>query len=259
MASPSNIRLRCKCSHLAIFIASFNFVSNTAAQSDVAPTADGSALTQDGFPASLDRQTYPGWAKCYKTFYSRNLSMCVISQSACPWQAFPTQSNVCGQGQARSLPQCGAPGLAKCFTLKKHCTRLVYDCLEQVWQGYVRLGQVRLAQVRLCQVWLGQVWLGQVWLGLVRLGQVWLGQVWLGLVRFGQVRLGQDRFGRHSARFVPNAQQAGQAFENLQIASVKSFIALGPGRSGYSPAGLRWLLMFPSSSCRITPHFCCLN
>ncbi len=31
----------------------------------------------------------------YKTFYGRNLWICVISQSVYPWQAFPAQSNVC--------------------------------------------------------------------------------------------------------------------------------------------------------------------
>ncbi len=32
----------------------------------------------------------------YKTYYSRNLRIFVINQSAGAWQAFPTQSNVCG-------------------------------------------------------------------------------------------------------------------------------------------------------------------
>ncbi len=32
----------------------------------------------------------------YKTFYGRNLQIFVISWSACPWQAFPAWSNVCG-------------------------------------------------------------------------------------------------------------------------------------------------------------------
>ncbi len=34
-------------------------------------------------------------AKCYKTFYVRNLQMSVISQRVCPWQALRSQSNVC--------------------------------------------------------------------------------------------------------------------------------------------------------------------
>ncbi len=41
--------------------------------------------------------------QCYKTFFARNLYIFVISQSVCPWQAFPAQSNVCRQG--RSLPE----------------------------------------------------------------------------------------------------------------------------------------------------------
>jgi len=32
----------------------------------------------------------------YKTFYGRNLRIFTISSSVCPWQAFPTYSNVCG-------------------------------------------------------------------------------------------------------------------------------------------------------------------
>jgi hypothetical protein len=32
----------------------------------------------------------------YKTFYSHNLRIFVISQSVCVWQAFPAMSNVCG-------------------------------------------------------------------------------------------------------------------------------------------------------------------
>ncbi len=34
------------------------------------------------------------WDQCYKTFYVRNLQVFLISQSVCPWQAFPAQSNV---------------------------------------------------------------------------------------------------------------------------------------------------------------------
>jgi hypothetical protein len=29
------------------------------------------------------------WAQCYKTFSVRNLRIFVISESVCPWQAFP--------------------------------------------------------------------------------------------------------------------------------------------------------------------------
>ncbi len=39
------------------------------------------------------------WAQCYKTFYCCNLRIFVISQSGCPWQAFPALSNVCRKGQ----------------------------------------------------------------------------------------------------------------------------------------------------------------
>ncbi len=34
----------------------------------------------------------------HETHYSRNLRISVISQSVCPWQAFPAQSNVSEQG-----------------------------------------------------------------------------------------------------------------------------------------------------------------
>jgi hypothetical protein len=43
------------------------------------------------------------WGECYKTFYSRNLRIFVISQCVCPWQAFPVWSLVCGQGQEPTL------------------------------------------------------------------------------------------------------------------------------------------------------------
>ena len=32
----------------------------------------------------------------YKTFYGHNLRICVKSYNFCPWQVFPTLSNVCG-------------------------------------------------------------------------------------------------------------------------------------------------------------------
>ncbi len=34
-------------------------------------------------------------AQCYKTFYGCNLQIFTISWSDCPWQEFPTESNVC--------------------------------------------------------------------------------------------------------------------------------------------------------------------
>ncbi len=41
--------------------------------------------------------------QCFITFYICNLRMFAISWSVCPCQAFPTQSNVCGQGQEAAL------------------------------------------------------------------------------------------------------------------------------------------------------------
>ncbi len=35
--------------------------------------------------------------QCYKTFFGRKLRLFVISQSICPWHAFPAQSNVWGE------------------------------------------------------------------------------------------------------------------------------------------------------------------
>ncbi len=35
--------------------------------------------------------------QCYKTFYGRYLRMFIISQSVCPWQAFPAKSSVQGE------------------------------------------------------------------------------------------------------------------------------------------------------------------
>ncbi len=51
-------------------------------------------------PHSLDYECRENATLCYQEpFYGCNLQMFVISQSVCPWQAFPAQFNVCGQGQ----------------------------------------------------------------------------------------------------------------------------------------------------------------
>ncbi len=42
---------------------------------------------------------YCSVANVLKLFYSRNLKMFIISQSICPNQGFPSQSNVCNRGQ----------------------------------------------------------------------------------------------------------------------------------------------------------------
>ncbi len=47
--------------------------------------------------------------QCYKTLYGHNLRIFVISQTASSWQAFPDQSNICGQGKEPTL---------KCITRK---------------------------------------------------------------------------------------------------------------------------------------------
>ncbi len=47
--------------------------------------------------------------QCYKTFYGRKLLLFIISQSVCPWQAFPAQCF-----WVRSITQSGAP--ERCFT-----------------------------------------------------------------------------------------------------------------------------------------------
>ncbi len=46
--------------------------------------------------------TYSHLGLYRKTYYGSNVQISVISQSVCPWQAFPAQCSVCGQG--RSLP-----------------------------------------------------------------------------------------------------------------------------------------------------------
>ncbi len=38
------------------------------------------------------------WHNAMAAFFVPNLRIFVISQSVCPWQAFPVQYNVCGQG-----------------------------------------------------------------------------------------------------------------------------------------------------------------
>ncbi len=68
----------------------------------------------------LQLQNSPSaWCLRNITFYDGKLRIFVISQSVCPWQAFPAQSNVCCQGQPE-----------RCFTwvgsglTHKHQTRL---------------------------------------------------------------------------------------------------------------------------------------
>ncbi len=54
-------------------------------------------------PNSSTNGTFTGsgiltnWGRCQKTFYGRKLRLFIISQSICPWQAFPAQSNVQSQ------------------------------------------------------------------------------------------------------------------------------------------------------------------
>jgi hypothetical protein len=51
--------------------------------------------------------------KSYKTFYSCNLRISVISWSVYPWQSFPAKSDVCGQGQEPQRLLAGTNTLAK--------------------------------------------------------------------------------------------------------------------------------------------------
>ncbi len=57
----------------------------------------------------------------YKTFYGRNLRIFVISQSVCPWQAFPAQPRRVRPSEAPF--RCSTLGQAPCLT-HKHQTRL---------------------------------------------------------------------------------------------------------------------------------------
>ncbi len=62
----------------------------------------------------------------YKTFYICKLQLFIISQSVCPWQAFPAQSNVSGQVQEPTLERSTCKVLhflGSCLTCK-HQTRL---------------------------------------------------------------------------------------------------------------------------------------
>ena len=53
------------------------------------------------------------WGQCYKTFYSHKLLLFIISESVCPWKAFPAQSYVCRSGQEPTLKW----SILRCFIL----------------------------------------------------------------------------------------------------------------------------------------------
>ncbi len=44
---------------------------------------------QAEFYIAMTNFSIKAWAQCYKTFYGRKLSLFIISQSVCPWKAFP--------------------------------------------------------------------------------------------------------------------------------------------------------------------------
>ncbi len=73
---------------------------------------------------------------CYKTFFVRNLKIFVISQSVCPWQAFPAQSIVCGQGQEHTLQCSPSKGLqqGRFLIYKQTLDQVGKACLGQTLQ-----------------------------------------------------------------------------------------------------------------------------
>ncbi len=72
------------------------------------------------------RRDFTGRSLHSETFYCRNLRIFVISQTVRPWQAFPVQSNVCGQGQGPTLEWSTSKvvHLGRLCLTHKHQTRL---------------------------------------------------------------------------------------------------------------------------------------
>ncbi len=87
---------------------------------------------------------YAPWGQCYKTFYFCELRIFIMSQSVCPWQAFPPQSIVCDK--ARSLPESGASErffsrVCSCFTYKHQTSlKLAWDKLSSLLRKVVTHG-----------------------------------------------------------------------------------------------------------------------
>ncbi len=46
-------------------------------------------------PLEQTQRGTAAWGLYHKTYYGHNLRISVMSQSVCPWQAFPVQSSVC--------------------------------------------------------------------------------------------------------------------------------------------------------------------
>ncbi len=94
----------------------------------------------------------------YKTFYIRKLRIFVISQSVCPWQAFPVQSDVLMfVDNSRSLHQSGAPEwyftqVGSCHT-RKHQTRLerlARDKHSSLLQKSINYGRKKIYRIGSC-------------------------------------------------------------------------------------------------------------
>ncbi len=71
-------------------------------------------------PSIFPLEKFAIWGHNYKAFYGRKLRIFVISQSICPWQAFPAQSNVQSQLES-NLSYAPLQGTFKnCTRLERH-------------------------------------------------------------------------------------------------------------------------------------------
>ncbi len=80
-------------------------------------------------------------SQCYKTLYVCNLRMILISQSVCPLQAFPAQSNICGVEHHSRVGSC---------LNHKHQTRLerlARDKHSSLLGSFVNYGRKKLYNI----------------------------------------------------------------------------------------------------------------
>ncbi len=86
----------------AISRASWHHVVNYLKKSVIAPTH---YLLFENETTPTRNSCFPigASAQCCKPFYTRNSQMFVISQTVCHFQAFLCMSNICGQGQERTI------------------------------------------------------------------------------------------------------------------------------------------------------------
>ncbi len=107
-----------------------------------------------GSPSSTPR-TCPETQACstrcrrYNTFYGRESRIFVISQTICPWQTFPVQSNV-GGAYLRAVPfRCSTLGQAPLLTckLKTRLEKLARDKRYSLLREFVTYGRKKFYNI----------------------------------------------------------------------------------------------------------------